>query len=233
MPLRRPDRVHQLPDRSLASLAYDGSSPTGAWAARHGARSRQPGPRGPDATDEGRTYVFQLRPGVRFSNGAAVRPEDFRHSLERLLRLRRRSSLSLLHRDPRRRRCGRRRAATSPRGSRPTRGGRSRSICGARAEFLHALALPTASVVPADSPMRFAASPAPGHRAYRIVRFDPRRGGAPGPQPSLPPLVRGGAAGRLRRRDRHRRRDKEPARWWRSARPGGPHEGGGAVTAGH
>lgn len=33
----------------------------------------------------GRTYTFELRPGVRFHNGRAVTAEDFRYSFERLL----------------------------------------------------------------------------------------------------------------------------------------------------
>ncbi len=41
----------------------------------------------PEPTPDGKTYVFKLRRGLRFSDGTAVGPEDFRHSLERLLRL--------------------------------------------------------------------------------------------------------------------------------------------------
>jgi YVTN family beta-propeller protein len=37
----------------------------------------------PTPTDGGRTYTFQLRPGIRYSNGQPVRPEDFRHAIER------------------------------------------------------------------------------------------------------------------------------------------------------
>lgn len=37
----------------------------------------------PAATDAGTTYTFQLRRGIRYSNGELVRPEDFRRALER------------------------------------------------------------------------------------------------------------------------------------------------------
>ena len=37
----------------------------------------------PSATDAGTTYTFQLRAGIRYSNGAPLRPEDFRRALER------------------------------------------------------------------------------------------------------------------------------------------------------
>ena len=40
----------------------------------------------PAATDAGTTYTFQLRRGIRYSNGELVRPEDFRRALERDLR---------------------------------------------------------------------------------------------------------------------------------------------------
>ena len=37
----------------------------------------------PAPTDGGTTYTFQLRRGIRYSNGELVRPEDFRRALER------------------------------------------------------------------------------------------------------------------------------------------------------
>ncbi len=40
----------------------------------------------PEPTDGGRTYAFQLRRGLRYSTGAAVRASDIRHGLERVLR---------------------------------------------------------------------------------------------------------------------------------------------------
>ena len=41
----------------------------------------------PIPTDGGRTYRFQLRKGLQFSDGSPVRASDFRASMERLLRL--------------------------------------------------------------------------------------------------------------------------------------------------
>ncbi len=37
----------------------------------------------PAPTDAGTTYTFQLRGGIRYSNGEPLRPEDFRRALER------------------------------------------------------------------------------------------------------------------------------------------------------
>lgn len=39
----------------------------------------------PTPTDHGRTYTFQLRSGVRYSDGRPVRPQDFRRAIERAL----------------------------------------------------------------------------------------------------------------------------------------------------
>jgi ABC-type transport system substrate-binding protein/DNA-binding SARP family transcriptional activator/streptogramin lyase len=41
----------------------------------------------PAPTDGGRTYSLRLRPGIRYSTGGLVRPEDFRHAIERVFRL--------------------------------------------------------------------------------------------------------------------------------------------------
>jgi YVTN family beta-propeller protein len=41
----------------------------------------------PVPTDNGTTYSFRLRPGIRYSSGALVRPEDFRRALERVFRI--------------------------------------------------------------------------------------------------------------------------------------------------
>jgi YVTN family beta-propeller protein len=39
----------------------------------------------PTVSDGGRTYTFQLRPGIRYSDGSLVRASDFRRSMERML----------------------------------------------------------------------------------------------------------------------------------------------------
>jgi YVTN family beta-propeller protein len=41
----------------------------------------------PAPTDGGRTYTFQLRPDIRYSDGALVRASDFRHAIERVFAL--------------------------------------------------------------------------------------------------------------------------------------------------
>jgi YVTN family beta-propeller protein len=41
----------------------------------------------PKPTGGGTTYTFQLRPGIRYSSGDPVRPEDFRRAIERVISL--------------------------------------------------------------------------------------------------------------------------------------------------
>src|SRR6185295_12734388 len=70
----------------LSSLAYDGlvayrrvEGPAGATLVGALATTA------PAPTEAGRTYVFTLRRGVRFSDGRPVRPTDVRASMERFL----------------------------------------------------------------------------------------------------------------------------------------------------
>ena len=66
-----------------------GWSATGVSAARSATPSfRILRRRSPHQPDNGLTYTFHLRPGIRYSTGAPVRPEDFRRAIERVFRLR-------------------------------------------------------------------------------------------------------------------------------------------------
>jgi YVTN family beta-propeller protein len=133
----------------------------------------------PQPSDSGRTYTFQLRPGLRFSNGAPVRPEDFRATIERVVRL------------------------TPPTGETPPfyRGIAGAEACNPRRcdlskgietdaaartitirlrrpdpEFADKLALPLAYVLPAGAPApMMRGRPPPGTGPYRIAAFTPGR----------------------------------------------------------
>src|SRR5829696_4412081 len=165
----------------LASLAYDGlvayRRVGGAGGARLVANLAS---EVPEPSADGMTYVFELRRGIRFSNGAPVRPEDFRHSLERFLRLDVDAPASYFSGV-----VGARRCRAEPRScdlskgieTDPKTGTITIHLRAPDGEFLHELTLPLASVVPADSPMRFARRPLPGTGPYRIASFNPRRGG--------------------------------------------------------
>ena len=70
----------------LTSLAYDGlvayrRADGIAGATLVGGLATRP----PAPSPDGRTYVFTLRKGLRYSDGSPVRPGDFRASMERYL----------------------------------------------------------------------------------------------------------------------------------------------------
>jgi YVTN family beta-propeller protein len=69
---------------TASQLAYDGLT---AYQRIGGSGSTQLVPdlavSLPSPTDAGTAYTFQLRQGIRYSNGQLVRPEDFRRALER------------------------------------------------------------------------------------------------------------------------------------------------------
>jgi peptide/nickel transport system substrate-binding protein len=41
----------------------------------------------PAPTDGGKTYTFQVRPGIHYSNGKLVQPDDFKRALERVFEI--------------------------------------------------------------------------------------------------------------------------------------------------
>ena len=157
----------------------------------------------PQPADGGRTYTFQLRAGLRFSDGAPVRPEDFRSSIERVVRLadlappffggivgaeacgRRRCELSAGHRD-RRRRADDHDPPPAARFRVPPQARVAARLC--------APVRGTGEVHPVAT--------AAGHRSLpgRHVLTGARR--ATRAQPALSLMVGGGAPRRLRGRDR-------------------------------
>jgi peptide/nickel transport system substrate-binding protein len=131
----------------------------------------------PAAADGGRTYVFRLRRGVRFSNGQPVRASDVRASFVRMLRNSASSVLPLYLRIVGAATCG-------SGGPCDLSGG---IVADDRADtvtfhltspdpdFLYGLALPNAFVVPASAPTGLAARPLPGTGPYQITAFSPHK----------------------------------------------------------
>ena len=128
----------------------------------------------PTATDGGRKYTFQLRPGLRYSDGRRLRPDDFRRALERVFRLRSDGAVHYSAIEG---------AAACER--RPEQCDLSRGIVVDRAanavtfnlvrpdpDFLYRLALPFAFAVPAGTAAHSAAaSNVPATGPYRITRY--------------------------------------------------------------
>ena len=73
---------------SVLGLAYDGLSAFRRVGGSDGSQrvpdlaSALPAP-----TDAGRSYTFRIRSGIRYSDGTPLRPQDFRHALERMFSL--------------------------------------------------------------------------------------------------------------------------------------------------
>src|SRR4051794_41075945 len=131
----------------------------------------------PQPSDGGRAYTFQLRPGLRFSDGAAVRPEDFRATIERVVRL----TPAAGQVPPYYRgiagaeACSPRRCDLS-KGIQTDAAARTITIRLRRpdAEFADKLALPLAYVLPAGAPAgMMRGRPPPGTGPYRIAAFTP------------------------------------------------------------
>ena len=131
----------------------------------------------PDPSPDGLTYVFKLRPGLRFSDGTRVRPEDFRASFEDLLTRHGRELPAFYQSIAGVPQCVRRpeRCDLSD-GIRTNAAARTITLhlTEPDPELMARLAFPLAYVAPADHPFR-PKTPVPGTGPYRIVSFDPKR----------------------------------------------------------
>jgi YVTN family beta-propeller protein len=126
----------------------------------------------PTPTDGGRTYTFELRTGIRFSNGHELKPSDVRSTMERLFKAGtpRTDFWVVLVGGPE---CMKR-----PKVCDLSAGVVANDAAGTvtfhlrepDAEFLYKLALPFASIVPAGTPST-GNRPLPGTGPYRIAQY--------------------------------------------------------------
>jgi YVTN family beta-propeller protein len=130
----------------------------------------------PAPTDGGRSYSFQLRPGIHYSTGALVRPQDFRRAIERSLVL----SLSRAYYGGI---VGARRCLAAPRKpcdlsngivTDPASNTVTFHLTSPDRDLLNKLALPAAFAVPAGTPLHPRGF-VPATGPYRIASFDPKR----------------------------------------------------------
>ncbi|MEJ1974656.1 MAG: ABC transporter substrate-binding protein [Acetobacteraceae bacterium] len=132
----------------------------------------------PAPTDDGLTYVFHMRPGLRFSDGRAVRASDAAASLRRIFRVVSPTAGSFYSAIAGAQAClAAPRACTLPGvAADDAAGAVTIHLTRRDPEFLMKLALPHASVLPADAPDQDAGStPIPGTGPYRIAAYDPTR----------------------------------------------------------
>jgi YVTN family beta-propeller protein len=130
----------------------------------------------PTVSDGGRTYTFQLRPGIRYSTGAVVRPADVRRGIERTLLAYGRQSYFLGI-------VGAARCVATPRHcdlsqgivTRPGQGTVVIHLAAPDRDFLYKLATPEADVVPADTPVETHV-PLPATGPYEVAGVNAKRG---------------------------------------------------------
>jgi peptide/nickel transport system substrate-binding protein len=130
----------------------------------------------PTPTDGGRTYTFQLRKGLRYSDGTPVRASDFRPSVERVLRLG--GGIGALSGVVGAETCKPGKSCDLSAGITSDDGAGTITIRLRRPddEFLHRLVLPEASFVPARAARVAGRSHSlPGTGPYRVAGFEPRR----------------------------------------------------------
>jgi YVTN family beta-propeller protein len=167
--------INDLTDQNVSTLAYDGLVAyrrVGGIAG--GELVGDLAVRVPIPTDQGRTYTFQLRPGIQYSNGASVRASDLRHSLERVLTINPGFASGYYGAVVGAASCVVRKNALCDlsKGIETNDAAGTIAIHLARADpdFLHALALPLAAFVPAGTPVHpVRRRPIPGTGPYRVL----------------------------------------------------------------
>src|SRR5262249_580230 len=130
----------------------------------------------PSSMDAGRTYTFQLRPGIHYSTGAPVRPADFRRALERTLA--KNTGIAFYFSGI----LGADGCAKSPKHCNLSQGIVADSasntvtfhLTAPDPDFLHKLALPAPFAVPASTPLK-ARLPLPATGPYMIASQAKRR----------------------------------------------------------
>jgi YVTN family beta-propeller protein len=129
----------------------------------------------PTISDGGRTYTFELRPGIRYSTGATVRPADVRWGIQRsLLALGQQSTFIGI--------VGAARCLEKPdrcdlSNGIVTRPGLNTVVFHLTApdpDFLYKLALPNADAVPARTPVAVR-GPVPATGPYEVASIDQKR----------------------------------------------------------
>jgi len=129
----------------------------------------------PTPTDNGRTYQFTLRPGIKFSNGKVVTGEDVKATFERLFKIGDSPNAGTWYNAIE----GGDACVKTPKTCDLSKGivvnGDQITFHLSRAdpEFLQQLALPFAFVLPADTPAKHVDIPPPGTGPYKWAEYKP------------------------------------------------------------
>jgi len=134
----------------------------------------------PTPQDGGLTYVFTLRPGITFSNGAPVTPDDVVATMQRLFKVNNPNAGSWYADFVGADKCLATPASCTLAGgvvADDKAGTVTFHLVKPDPEFFDQMAFPFASIVPADSPPHDVGTiPLPGTGAYVITSYDPQKG---------------------------------------------------------
>ena len=133
----------------------------------------------PTPTNGGRTWVFKIRKGIRFSNGKDVTPADVRASFQRIFKVKSPTSggfyAGIIGADA----CLKKPATCTLKGGVSANEAARTVTINLKApdpEFKYKLAVPHASILPAGSPPRDAGTtPLPGTGAYYFASYNPTK----------------------------------------------------------
>jgi len=133
----------------------------------------------PEPQDGGKTYVFTLRRGLKFSNGQPVTTQDVVASFERLFKVSSPNAGSWYNNIVGGDACLRTPATcTLPDGviASPAANTITIHLVNPNPEFLYQIALPFGAIIPADTPAHdMGTVPVPGTGPYMITSYDPQK----------------------------------------------------------
>ncbi|WP_244481229.1 ABC transporter substrate-binding protein [Rhizobium sp. Leaf371] len=131
----------------------------------------------PKPTNDGKTYVFKIRKGIKFSNGKEVTPSDVVASFQRIFKIKGPTTGSFYNGIVGADKCIADAASCTLEGGvtgDDSAGTVTINLVAPDAEIFSKLAVPHASIVPADAPLTDAGTtPIPGTGAYMIASYDP------------------------------------------------------------
>src|SRR3954469_14360791 len=133
----------------------------------------------PQAADDGKTYVFKIRKGVKFSNGQDLTTKDVVASFQRIFKVSSPTAGGFYNGIVGADKCLKEPADCTLEGGvagDEAAGTVTINLTQADAEFLYKLSVPHASILPADAPAQDAGTTAiPGTGAYMIAAYDPNK----------------------------------------------------------
>jgi peptide/nickel transport system substrate-binding protein len=133
----------------------------------------------PKPTNGGKTWVFKIRKGIKFSNGQTVTPNDVAASFRRIFKVKSPTSGTFYAGIVGASACLKKPATCTLKGGvipNQKAGTVTINLLAADPEFKYRLAVPHASIVPAGSPAKDAGTkPIPGTGAYYFASYDPNK----------------------------------------------------------